>query len=432
MGIFSGFWDDIKEGFEDAGEYVFGFSEMLFGGAALIYTGVKITGAESVFAALPAIALATGSALVVLDGLERTWLWQWQEQYQVGWTSIFTELLPAVAEMGGGAYLVYRGANGLWSAEEAFTYRGVGFGVGALSAAAGAFLMYDGYNRFQTGHGVVWTDVIEEKEDPYLKGKKYDEVRFDYKYNFGHEQGTTFGADASQLKERCLTNKSYFYDEEDQKCITEATRSNYELVRRAEINEKTTAERAAQGQRQDGSFISSYLDNEDFWNKQVKDMTCQDWIIYNNPGYFLNTNRESRDTSSDDLEKVRFLQNSAPEDCLDAVRRGKSLDFKPSSNALSAYLKEHFSVDSYDGNFVSLANITRNEQVGPSSHDPESGDGDIEDWHPPKYDNTDDYHSTTTRDVPTYSNSTSSYKRDMNRYANKGRKRVAGGKKSTV
>lgn len=413
-------WGDIKQTFVDIKWEVVGVIELLAGGAGVVYSGVGLAGANNVLASIPVIAILGGSAIVVLDGLENTGIWKWQENYQIGWYDIFKGYGLGAVEMGGGLWLLWKGANTLWDSSVAFNqYKGPGYLLGVLSAGAGGYLAYDGYKRITGDHGTLWELVTKDNSSPLAPENKWQEVSWKYKYTFGSDAFTDYGASIEQNRDRCKKDAGkYIWDEEAYKCFTKSSYQTYRDSLKLGTNERDTAHEAASNETQDGTKIPSFVNNPAFWNKKVGDFTCQDWILYNTPYYYQNTDLdETTALGTTTRLNTIFFENSAPQECIDAARKGKKLDaIVPNARNTQAYLRDRgFDSDDLEKTLPELLKMER----------PESSLA-----------TRDVKKDRSTRDVTPFSNianrgKQNTFKSDMQKYASKGR-RVTAGKKSNI
>jgi hypothetical protein len=376
---------------------------------------------------------------LIMDGLERSEVYMWQEELGITWGNIFWNYGLGGVEAIAGAFAAYKSLEALWSGIEQFTYKGITIAIGLAGLGVAGGLLYDSYRRiFQFEHtygrgpNYTWgTPSTTTRVNQYSPEKSWDEVGFTWSYK--DDPNEVMQASIEMARKKCKENSNdYVWDEETSKCITKSTYDNYKAAMLATENEKKVAQIVANRidivTNEDGTVqIPSISQNPSFWNKKVGEFTCQDWLLYNNPSYWDSDNRDNSDwTGLGDIRRLQLnlLDSSAPSECLDAVRKAGSIDFVPTHDNTMNYINDYFSTVDEDATLPDLLGWSSLNPFAPAQE-------------PPTAESDTTPQLRTTRDVNFASNvkdkgNKMSYRNAMNRYANQGKRRVTGGKKFTV
>lgn len=332
-----GFWSWIAEvtGITDLEDGLIGWAEIIAGGVVTaygaIYSAESLAGGNTLLSTVP-LAVTTAGAIAVLDGLDRSGLWEWKNI--ISWNDVMYGYVLGGLEGVAGLYCVYEGATSLATTTGKFTYQGVGYGIGAAFLGAGAFLLYDAYGRLdglmQYGHLLVTNEVSyrANNESNY-------KIRF-YKFNYKIGEDLTGLLSGDLAKKKCENTKGAMWVDDatlnnnTDKCVNAEDYNGYKNYWTNADKAEHEAYMAAKKIGEDGDRSSTLKFNQVF-DKRFRDLTCREWTLIN---AIPDTNEVWTESARKDWYSSR-MNYGIPDECKDAIAKGKNIDFVPKTDLLN-------------------------------------------------------------------------------------------------
>lgn len=268
---------------------------------------------------------------VFFDGLDRLRYFRWKKYLGMDWDGLFKTYLFGGALVLGGIYTEYRSVLAVLAVTET-TSSTVGYAVVASLGAAGIVMLYFGYKKIKEGCSLTAAAARGTSDDKVYSstnttqsfaGLDYEVVSFNYTQ--GNEP-TVYSSSLDESQRQCTSKPgTYVWDDETKRCITKTTWDNYQAAMDARKQE--SAEVEITNASNNGKDFGV---NDVYTGKPIKDFTCDDWFQYNNP--LLGGPMEPGTKPSH--FQIMMLEQTAPDECLTALRTGQSLAFIPSRESV--------------------------------------------------------------------------------------------------